>query len=38
MAIISFFLFLLGGCIYRLVSDFTKADFRHFKKSVVGIV
>ena len=34
----SFCLFILGGCISRLVSDFTKADFGWFQKSVFGIV
>jgi hypothetical protein len=38
MAVTSFCLFLLGDCVSRSVSDITKAGFRCFKKSVVGIV
>ena len=38
MVVTSFCLFLLGGCISRLVSDFSKAGFGWFQKSVVGIV
>lgn len=35
MVVISFCLFFLGGCISRWVSDFIKADFIGFKKSVL---
>jgi hypothetical protein len=38
MVVTSFCLFLLGGCISRWVSDFTKAGFGWFQKSVAGIV
>jgi hypothetical protein len=35
MVVISFCLFHLGGCISRWVSDFVKAGFIGFKKSVL---
>ena len=38
MAVTSFFLFLLGICISRLASNFSKIGFCWFQKSVVGIV
>ena len=38
MAVTSFCLFLLGGCVSRSVSDIKKAGFRCSKKSVGGIV